>query len=58
MTDFAELMRRAAEAIKNQPYPEACQHLVSANALHRPGIYRCHWCGVPVEIPYPLSERA
>lgn len=57
----AEDLRRAAEAIANQPYePDPCKlgkHVVSPKALTRPGWYRCGNCGCAVEIPYPLIER-
>lgn len=55
-----EDLRRAMDAILNAP-PHPCslgKHVVSPKARYRPGIYICGYCGGPVEVPYPLSERA
>lgn len=49
-------LHRAVEAILNQPYPN-CPHIVSSQALYRPGTYICMSCMQPVEVPYPLSEH-
>lgn len=57
MSDLAQDMRDAAEAIRNMPPQKPCTHVVSPQALTRPGLYLCVVCCAPVQIPYPLVER-
>jgi len=53
---------RVAEKIRDQRLrPHPCsegKHLLPGTALYRPGHYSCSECGSPVEVPFPLSERA
>jgi len=46
-----------AEHIANTP-PQLVPHvhLISPEALYRPGTYICHTCMAPVNVPFPLSE--
>ena len=56
-----EDFQAAIRAIREYREPDPCtlgKHVVSPPALYRAGTYLCVNCMCPIEIPYPLSERA